>query len=397
MPESSLYLSAERLDAERAVLARRVHRMTGSLTSSAMARMEETVPWFQALSANQRASVGTIVEAGVNSFVEWFGSERIENSDVGTLFTNAPRGVVRALSLQQTVELVRTIMAVVEESVAQIAGDNRIRQAYLRESLLRYSREIAFTAAEVFATAAESRGAWDARLQDLMLDAIISNEADHTIESRALAAGWHIDQPVTTLVGPVPQSRIPVETHIEQIRRTARNQELDVLVGIQSNQMIIVLGASDASSFTPTKTKTFLTHFGAGTVISGPTVENVKVAHESLSPALSAYQATNLINTTERLMNHDELLSARVLNGDRAALSPLIDKLKTEIRDDVRSTLAVYLEQAPTIEGCARLLFVHVNTVRYRLKRVAEVTGFDPINPQDALALRLALMLGRIS
>jgi sugar diacid utilization regulator len=229
------------------------------------------------------------------------------------------------------------------------------------------------------------------------LDAIISNEADHTIESRALAAGWHIDQPVTTLVGPVPQSRIPVETHIEQIRRTARNQELDVLVGIQSNQMIIVLGASDASSFTPTKTKTFLTHFGAGTVISGPTVENVKVAHESLSPALSAYQATNLINTTERLMNHDELLSARVLNGDRAALSPLIDKLKTEIRDDVRSTLAVYLEQAPTIEGCARLLFVHVNTVRYRLKRVAEVTGFDPINPQDALALRLALMLGRIS
>jgi len=96
-------------------------------------------------------------------------------------------------------------------------------------------------------------------------------------------------------------------------------------------------------------------------------------------------------------MNHDELLSARVLNGDRAALRPLIDKLKTEIRDDVRSTLAVYLEQAPTIEGCARQMFVHVNTVRYRLKRVAEVTGFDPINPQDALALRLALMLGRIT
>lgn len=397
MTESSPYLSAERLDAERAVLARRVHRMTGALTSAAMARMEETVGWFQALSANERASVGTIVEAGVNSFVEWFGSERIETSDVGTLFANAPRGVVRALSLQQTVELVRTIMAVVEESVAEIAGDNRIRQAYLRESLLRYSREIAFAAAEVFATAAESRGAWDARLQDLMLDAIISDEPDHTIESRALAAGWHIDQPVSTLVGPVSQSRIPVETHIEQIRRTARNQQLDVLVGIQSNQMIIVLGASDVSSFTPAKTKTFLPHFGSGTVISGPTVENVKVAHQSLSPALSAFQACALVTTTERLMNHDELLSARVLNGDREALRPLIEKLQSQIRDDVRTTLAAYLEQAPSIEGCARLLFVHVNTVRYRLKRVAEVTGFDPLNPQDALALRLALMLGRIS
>ncbi|NBX71027.1 MAG: PucR family transcriptional regulator, partial [Actinobacteria bacterium] len=351
MTESSLYLSAERLDAERAVLARRVHRMTGSLTSSAMARMEESVPWFQALSANERASVGTIVEAGVNSFVDWFGSERIEPTDVGKLFANAPRGVVRALSLQQTVELVRTIMAVVEESVADVAGDNRIRQAYLRESLLRYSREIAFAAAEVFATAAESRGAWDARLQDLMLDAIISDEQDHTIESRALAAGWRIDQPVTTLVGPVPQSRIPVETHIEQIRRTARNQDLDVLVGIQSNQMIIVLGASDISSFTSAKTKTFLAHFGSGTVISGPTVENVKVAHQSLSPALSAFQAAALVTTTERLMNHDELLSARVLNGDRDALRPLIEQLQTQIRDDVRATLATYLEESPSIEG----------------------------------------------
>lgn len=396
MTESSLYLSAERLDAERSVLARRVHRMTGALTSSAMSRMEDSVPWFQALSANERASVGSIVEAGVNSFVDWFGSERINTSDVGGLFANAPRELARALTLQQTVELVRTIMSVVEESVAEIAGDNRIRQAYLRESLLRYSREIAFAAAEVFASAAESRGAWDARLQDLMLDAIVSAEPEHTIESRASAAGWHIDQPVTTLVGPVTQSRMPVETHIEQIRRTARNQNLDVLVGIQSNQMIIVLGASAEKYLSTTKIKPFLTHFGPGTIINGPIVANIRIANASVQPALSAYRATALVKPTDRVLSHDELISARVLTGDREALQPLITKLNNELREDVRETLATYLEQAPTIEGCARQLFVHVNTVRYRLKRVGEVTGFDPLSPQDALTLRLALMLGRL-
>ena len=31
-----------------------------------------------------------------------------------------------------------------------------------------------------------------------------------------------------------------------------------------------------------------------------------------------------------------------------------------------------------SLEGTARELFVHANTVRYRLKRVAEVTGWDP-------------------
>ncbi|NBO25944.1 MAG: PucR family transcriptional regulator [Actinobacteria bacterium] len=56
-----------------------------------------------------------------------------------------------------------------------------------------------------------------------------------------------------------------------------------------------------------------------------------------------------------------------------------------------------YLEVSPTIEGCARTLFVHVNTVRYRLRRVLEATGLDPFEPSDALTLRIALMIERNS
>ena len=43
-------------------------------------------------------------------------------------------------------------------------GPGRGRAA-LRDSLLRYSREIAFSAAAVYAAAAETRGAWDARVE----------------------------------------------------------------------------------------------------------------------------------------------------------------------------------------------------------------------------------------
>ena len=38
---------------------------------------------------------------------------------------------------------------------------------------------------------------------------------------------------------------------------------------------------------------------------------------------------------------------------------------------------------------------MHPNTVRYRLTRIAETTGFSPTEPRGALALRLALILGR--
>jgi len=39
---------------------------------------------------------------------------------------------------------------------------------------------------------------------------------------------------------------------------------------------------------------------------------------------------------------------------------------------------------------------VHANTVRYRLRRVAQLTGFAPTDPRGAFALRVALTLGRL-
>ena len=41
-------------------------------------------------------------------------------------------------------------------------------------------------------------------------------------------------------------------------------------------------------------------------------------------------------------------------------------------------TLDAYLDSGGAIEACARKLFVHPNTVRYRLKRIADFTGRDP-------------------
>ena len=41
-------------------------------------------------------------------------------------------------------------------------------------------------------------------------------------------------------------------------------------------------------------------------------------------------------------------------------------------------------------------LFVHANTVRYRLRRVAEVCGETPTDPRGAFTLRVALAIGAL-
>ncbi len=41
-------------------------------------------------------------------------------------------------------------------------------------------------------------------------------------------------------------------------------------------------------------------------------------------------------------------------------------------------------------------MFVHPNTVRYRLRQVAELTALSPSDPRDAQTLSFALTCGRL-
>jgi DNA-binding PucR family transcriptional regulator len=60
-------------------------------------------------------------------------------------------------------------------------------------------------------------------------------------------------------------------------------------------------------------------------------------------------------------------------------------------------TLMTYLEQGSSLEATARLLFVHPNTVRYRLRRVAELTDYVPSSGRDGFTLWVAIVLGRLA
>ncbi len=60
-------------------------------------------------------------------------------------------------------------------------------------------------------------------------------------------------------------------------------------------------------------------------------------------------------------------------------------------------TLTTYLEQGSSLEATARMLFVHPNTVRYRLRRVAELTGYTPSAGRDGFTLWVAIILGRLA
>jgi hypothetical protein len=376
-----------------AATLRRLEKSSGRLAQNAITRMDEQLPWYRAMPPENRSWIGLVAQAGIAAFTEWFRHPETPQAISTDVFGTAPRELTRAISLRQTVEMVRVTMQVMEAAIDEVAAPGD--EAVLREALLVYAREIAFATAQVYAQAAEARGAWDARLESLVVNSVLSGEADEGVLSRAAALGWGSPDKIVVLLGTAPNG--DSELTVEAIRRASRHAKLQVLTGVLGDKLIVVAGGDGD----PMKVaKSLIGPFAAGPVVAGPVVGDLLSATKSAQAAAAGLRACAAWPDAPRPVLADDLLPERAMAGDRAAREQLVEEIYSPLEEAgsaLLETLSVYLEQASSLEGAARMLFVHPNTVRYRLRRVTDVTGWSPSDVRSAFTLRIALILGRLS
>jgi len=370
-----------------------IEHSSAALSTAANKHMETHHDWYRDLSAQDRSWVGLVAQAGIAAFIAWY-RDPVDTPQLSVdVFGTAPRELTRSINLMQTLDLVRSVVDVVEDEVAQLAapGDEQ----NLREAVLRYSREVAFAAAEVYAGAAEARGAWDARLESLVVDAVLRGEADDSMQSRASALGWSSVSHVAVIAGLSPSGN--AAEVVDLIRRAASRLKVESLVAVQGQRLVVILG--DLKDPFPT-VRALAQYFGDGPIVIGPTVPHLFAAGRSARAALSGLGAARAWPDAPRPVLADELLVERVLTGDATARRIMIDRIYRPLSAAGKAlfeTATTYLDGGGGLESTARVLFVHPNTVRYRLGRIATVTGYDLSQPREAHTVRVALAVGRLA
>ncbi|MBD7982344.1 MULTISPECIES: PucR family transcriptional regulator [Oerskovia] len=366
---------------------------SGLLAAAALRRLDEDLPWYRALPADDRSYVGLVAQSGITAFVTWYANPASPPHGVSEIFAAAPSELTRSISLQHTLQLVRIVVEVVEAYSDQLAIPGGERD--LREAVLRYSREVAFSAAEVYARAAEVRGAWDARLEALIVDALIRGDGDDSLRSRVSALGWGGHGSVLVMVG---TATAPLdELRTAELRRATRRAAGDALVGIHGDRLVLVLGGEGDLQ---AAAASLLPRFGPGPVVIGPTVPSLDDAARSAQAALAGLAAAPAWPQAPRPVLADDLLPERVLTGDTTARRTLVVQAYRPLLEStgaILETLSAYLGTGRSLEAASRSLYVHPNTVRYRLRKVAEITGWDPLDARESFVLQIALALGQLS
>lgn len=385
--------SPRRASTGRADTARRLQAREEHLGLVVTQRLDTQLAWFRGMDPADRQWVSVVAKSGISSFIAWYQDPTTPLRGVLDVFRSAPRELVRSVSLQQTLQLLRVVVEVVEERVPELAQPDE--QPELKEAVLVYSREIAFAAADIYARAAEARGSWDARLEAMVIDALVRGDSVDELASRSAAFGWQSQGSVAVLIGRAP--RRSAHKSIAEIRRAARRWAEDVLVGVHDDRLLIVLGGADDLEAAALA----LSHYyGPSEVVVGPVVSSLAEAGTSAASALWALRTSSAWQSTPRPVHADQLLPERAIAGDSAAVTALIDEVYAPLAagsGSLLETVTSYLDNGGSLEATGRAMHVHPNTVRYRLKKITGLIDHDPTDSRAAFVIRIALVFGRLS
>lgn len=371
----------------------RLRANIGALSTATLKQLDRSLPWYRGLTPDERSALGLVAQKGISSFVNWYQRPASPAWVLSDVFGTAPTELTRSISLQKALQLIRVVVQVVEDKVPELTAE--ADQGPLRESVLRYSREVAFAAADVYARAAETRGSWDTRLEALVVDAILRGESSDALRSRVAAVGWKSQASITVIVGSSPAE--PSASFVNELRRATGRLAEDTLVGIQGDRLILVLGGLEDNGPAYARISDL---FGPGPVVYGPIAASLVEASTSAQAAFAGLSAAKAWPQAPRPVSADDLWPERVMSGDdsaRRALVKAIYRPLVSAGNGLAETVSTYLSLGHSLEATARELYVHANTVRYRLRRVCDITGWDPLLPREAFVLQTALVVGRLA
>lgn len=122
----------------------------------------------------------------------------------------------------------------------------------------------------------------------------------------------------------------------------------------------------------------------------------------SYQEARRALDVAHRLGFTASVVRASDVLVFQVLERDRAAITDLVGTVLGGLEHarggpgTLLETLAAYFATGCSNTGTARRLGLGVRTVGYRIARIRQLTGYDPIDPDQRYVLQTAVLGARL-
>jgi sugar diacid utilization regulator len=236
------------------------------------------------------------------------------------------------------------------------------------------------------------------RLRRDLVEALLTGTGDERILERAGALGYDLERPHRTVVVEGGNPHHPDLALFDAVRRAARDEGVGTLLADRTSCVVVLSDADqDWSSFR----QRILEELGGGSCRIGvgascPSPADLPNSYRQAQLALKIQRssaAPGQVSVFEDLGVYRvlaEVPDTAALEGFiRQWLGPLLD-YDASRGSDLVATLSAYLECGGSYDTTATALSLHRSTLRYRLRRLREVSGLDLGDPDIRFNLQLA-------
>lgn len=241
---------------------------------------------------------------------------------------------------------------------------------------------------------------WDERLKEELVSQIIHYEGKHDplFLERAMRLGIDLEMArVAIVLMTTGQKRT-----YAYLRSRLRKEDLLLM---QHDRIVVlkVVPHDDSENFLRNITEKWLNGLRKN--------ENIQIKvgvghyHEGLSGLTQSYrQAALTLKSGLKLTSQQDIyfyedfyLPVFLLNASKKGLTgdlqPFYKNLKEkDVKGELTASLKALIETDGDMNKAAQKLFVHRNTLRYRLDKITEITGKDPRKTTDLLHLYLSFL-----
>ncbi len=259
--------------------------------------------------------------------------------------------------------------------------------------------------------------------RDFLFDLLYNNfDSLEVIVSRGKLWGWNFAKPHFVVVGEIPgyDPDSAEREHFEQLftEMTAlmQNSHPKTICLERNGQVVFIIPLQDMLPPPEWHGKAFELlepimkqtkslpgkqpfQYGLGNLY-----DSARYLHRSFQEARAALELGQLFNTPHRLVSFQDLGIMRLLHRlDRQeledyrseVLGPLLNFDK-ESNLALEETLLMYFVCNTDMNAAGEKLYLHPNTLRYRLKKATEILGRDLSSLENQVNLFLALKIGRL-
>ena len=193
---------------------------------------------------------------------------------------------------------------------------------------------------------------------------------------------------------------------LDVIQNLFPDKSKDFVININETEITLVKEITEAtesrdleklaSSISDTLSSEFYTHcvIGIGTAVSG-----IKDLARSFKEAQVALEVGKVFDTERNIISYDNLGIARLIYQLPTTLCDMFlrevfkrGSIET-LDQETLFTIQKFFENNLNVSETSRKLFVHRNTLVYRLEKIKKLTGLDLREFEDAIVFKVALMV----